>query len=179
MRPGSGNVAERVSPLAAAYFTGRFGRLDHGGPALRLNERRGLKLVELAAWGDTGVELPGPGQAMALEAGAALWIGPDRWWLIDAPDLTTGNAAVVDQSHGYACMRIIGAPVREMLAKGCPLDLGSVADGSVAGTRLGPFEVRMHILQATAIDLYVARSYAQACWEWLAEAAGEYGYEVD
>jgi sarcosine oxidase subunit gamma len=171
-------VAERASPLAAIYFTGRFGRLDQGGPALALTERRGLQIVEVAAWDVPGVELPGPGQAMALEAGVALWIGPDRWWLIDAPDLPVRDAAVVDQSHGVCCIRIAGAPWRETLAKGCPLDLDTLMPGTVASTRLGPFQVRLHAMDARTVDLYVARSYAQACWEWLTDAAGEYGYEV-
>lgn len=171
-------MAERASPLAPAYFTGRFGRLDQGGPALAMSERRGLQIVEVAAWAGVGVDLPAPGQAMALEAGVALWIGPDRWWLIDAPALPVQNASIVEQSHGFCCIRIAGAPAREMLAKGCPLDLDTLAAGTVAGTRLGPFQVRLHAADAQAIDLYVARSYAQACWEWLCDAAGEYGYEV-
>jgi sarcosine oxidase gamma subunit len=38
----------------------------------------------------------------------------------------------------------------------------------------------MHAIDGTpSVDLYVARSYALALWEWLQESAAEYGYRVE
>lgn len=169
-------MPERRSALAAVAFPGRFGRLDQGGPGLVLRERRNLKLTEVAAWGATGLDLPGPGKSAPLGDGVALCIGPERWLLVDA-EADAGNAAKVDQSHGRVALRLTGPAVRAVLSKGCPLDLDRFADGDCAGTRLGPFAVLLHG-HADGIDLYVAHGYAQACWEWLTDAAGEYGYEV-
>ncbi|MEQ9640427.1 MAG: sarcosine oxidase subunit gamma family protein [Alphaproteobacteria bacterium] len=169
-------MADATSALTIVTFPGRFGRLDQGGPGLILRERRGLRLTEVAAWDATGLDLPGPNASAPLGDGVALNIGPDRWLLVDT-EASPDNAAVVDQSHGRVVLRLTGAAVREVLSKGCPIDLDRFAQGDVAATRLGPFATLLHGIEG-GVDLYVARGYAQACWEWLTDAAGEYGYEV-
>lgn len=169
-------MAEAKSALATVTFPGRFGRLDQGGPGLVLHERRGLTLTEVAAWDATGLDLPGPNASAPLGDGVALNIGPARWLLVDA-EASPENAAIVDQSNGRVVLRLTGRAVRDVLSKGCPIDLERFATGDVAATRLGPFAVVLHGIE-DGIDLYVARGYAQACWEWLTDAAGEFGYEV-
>lgn len=65
----------------------------------------------------------------------ALWLGPDEWMLRakqhTSDDLATrlehalGGivAAVTDQSSAYCVLQLRGPQTRELLAKGCPLDL--------------------------------------------------------
>lgn len=64
-----------------------------------------------------------------------VWAGPDDWFVIgpkgDA-DATTARLraalagmhhAVTDVGSGYTVLHLAGAPVRDVLAQGCPLDL--------------------------------------------------------
>ena len=64
-----------------------------------------------------------------------VWAGPDEWFVIgpkgysDAialrlrAELAGMHHAVTDVSSGYTVMHLSGAPARNVLAQGCPLDL--------------------------------------------------------
>ncbi|MCG5077846.1 sarcosine oxidase subunit gamma [Paraburkholderia tagetis] len=65
-----------------------------------------------------------------------LWLGPDEWFVRSnaavqagvleeklAPALGEAYAAAVDVGSGYTVVEIEGARTRELLSRGCPLDL--------------------------------------------------------
>jgi sarcosine oxidase, subunit gamma len=117
-------------------------------------------------------------------------VGPDRWFVVDNRDqLETLNAslahaaamgfAVTDLSHGRTVLRISGRKARDVLAKGCALDLhpGVFPGGACAATSVaGVAAVLIVVDNASTYDLYVPRTYGQYVWEWLYEAAAEYGH---
>ncbi len=124
---------------------------------------------------------------------SALWLGPDEW-LITCPrtDVTevkrtlgealgTLHAAITDVSAGRIIMRLSGPNARDLLAKGCPLDLHPrvVKPGYVAGSVLAKITALIHCRDQSSIDVYVARSYADYLWSWLEHAGREYGVVVD
>lgn len=134
-----------------------------------------------------------PCQSAAQGDVTALWIGPDQW-LITCPrdrvpammgDLGEAvqsvAAAVTDVSAGRAQFRLSGSNARDMLAKGCPLDLHPkvVKPGYVAGSVLAKISVSIHLQSEDVIDLYLGRSFADYLWAWLEEAGMDCGLIVD
>lgn len=124
---------------------------------------------------------------------AALWIGPDQW-LITCPResvptvmdalgeaLRNVPASVTDVSAGRAQFRLSGSNARDMLAKGCPLDLHPkmVKPGYVAGSILAKITVLIHLRSEDVVDLYLGRSFADYLWAWLEEAGMDCGLIVD
>ncbi len=115
---------------------------------------------------------------------SALWLGPDEWLLLcaeaSAPAvidslraaLSGRHAAIVDVSGSRCILRLSGTAVRDVLARGCALDLHPrvFARGVVAQTRLAQAEVILHRGAEDAFDIYVARSFADYLWRWLADA---------
>jgi sarcosine oxidase subunit gamma len=173
---------------------------DRGG--LLLAERRGLTLVHLAgrparqsfleaAQGALGVALPlEPNTTARSQDLTVFWLAPGRWLIesevVAAADLEerfreapdAAGAAIADVSGGRTVIRISGAAARHTLAKGCPIDLHPRAflPGSVAHSMLEGISVMLHYLpDGDAFDLYVARSYARAAWEWLTGPPGKGG----
>ena len=127
----------------------------------------------------------------------ALWLGPDNWLLTCPPGevaalietsrkaLADLHAAVVDVSEGRVALQLSGPSAREVLAKGCPLDLHPrvFAPGNCAQTLLAKTSLLLHLVNddpghGPTFDLYVARSYAQYAWAWLEDAGLEYGVQV-
>ncbi len=117
----------------------------------------------------------------------ALWLGPDEWLVIGAPGTETRLAAdlgkalagvvaaVTDVSDGRTVIRLHGPRVRDLLAKGCGLDLHPRAfgPGRCAQTRLAKANVILHQLDdAPTFDVYVERSFADYLWHWIADAGG-------
>jgi sarcosine oxidase subunit gamma len=67
------------------------------------------------------------------------------------------------------------------LPKGCTLDFhpSRFAAGHCAQTSLGHANTLINCIDDESIfDLFVLRSYAVSFWEWITDAAGEFGYRV-
>ncbi len=124
---------------------------------------------------------------------AALWLGPDEWLVLTPAGQETGVAqslrdaldgqhvAVTDVSGGQTVINIAGEHARDVLAKGCSLDLhprvfgpGRCAQSLVAkaGVTLRQNDV------SPSFDLIVRRSFAEYLALWLEDAAQEYGLAV-
>ena len=130
---------------------------------------------------------------------AALWQGPDEWWIVTPEDgagmaerlneaLDGQHAAVTEVGESRCCIRVAGPHARDLLAKGCPLDLHPrvFGPGRCAGSLLGKAGVTLHQVSDGASDdtggpvfeVYVLRSFADYLWRWLEDAAREYGMVV-
>ena len=130
-----------------------------------------------------------PCTSIRQEDRCALWLGPDQW-LITCPHIETANvigkldealgsvhAATTDVSAGRIVVRLTGPNARDVLAKGCPLDLHErvVKPGYVAGSVLAKVTALIHYRDTDAFDLYIGRSFADYIWAWLENAGLEYG----
>lgn len=133
-----------------------------------------------------------PMQAMdSARRGAlsALWLGPDEWLLVGGgDDLGTRLEAafrghfvtLTDVSDAYAIVRLAGPAARDVLAKGCGLDIHDSVfpPGKVARSLLAQAEAILHRTATETFDIYVARSYADYLWRWLEDAGREFGVAV-
>jgi sarcosine oxidase subunit gamma len=138
-----------------------------------------------------GLAPPPPNRAAGVGALSILWVGSERWLVVEPRGrdlhralhsvLPDDVAAVVDLSQSRTCLRVAGPTAYAVLAKGCALDFhrrtrpaGHAAQSTVAG-----INALIHVIATeTAFDLYIARSFARSFWEWFTDAAAEHGYEV-
>ena len=128
-----------------------------------------------------------------------MWLGPDEWLVITKPgrservmaalwkNLKDGklHAAVTDSSEARTCIRIEGPRAREVLAKGCPIDLHPSAFGPSQSAQCIVAKCGVMLTQtaqakdtAGTYELYVLRSFATYLWTWLEDASQEYGVRV-
>ena len=90
-------------------------------------------------------------------------------------------AAVSDQSDTRLVLLLRGPCVRDVLAKGVPVDLHPQAfkAGDVACTLVAYINIQIDMLDdAPTYQLTAPRSMAGSFWLWLTAAAAEFGYEV-
>ena len=188
----------RHSVLIGCYQEGVFGA-DIPAPGIELQQRQVCAIVQLNGIDATALECLqqrfGLDEAPANRAIVAsdvtlLWTGPQQWLLVSEQIETASlmiqleemlartHATVTDLSHGRVIVRIAGSQTRVLLAKGCPLDIESLTVGDCAATHLGAITVMIHWRKGDACDLYVSRSFAVSLWEWLLDAAGEFGYRI-
>ena len=133
------------------------------------------------------------GPSNLAEGPRILWMGPDEWLVVGAGNNHTDLAAalgsategqhvaVADVSDGRAVIAIAGRHARDLLAKGCPLDLhpNVFAPGCCAQTLIAHAHVILHqIDDAPRYEVYVHRSFADYLWRWLEDAAREYGMSI-
>lgn len=196
------DAALAMSAIGPLYEVGSFGA--PGAAGVVLTERRRLAVVQLAAFPDAaaavatrlrthlGAPVPQrPNTSATAGALTVLWLGPNRWLCVASAShgavsslagaFTAAQAAVTDLSHGRTVIRIDGPSARDLLAKGCKLDLHRRAftAGACAVSQIAHVGAILHAVAPESVDVYVPRSYAQHFWEWLLEAAAEFGCRVD
>ena len=151
-----------------------------------------------AVRGALGLEPPtAPNTVAAGDGTALLWLGPDEWLAVQhdaAPGaeaqlaaklraaLDGQHAAITEVGESLCCIAVAGPRARDLIAKGCPLDLHPRAFGGVrhcAQSHLAKAAVTLHqVGEQPAYDLYVRRSFSDYLWRWLEDAAREYGVAV-
>lgn len=134
-----------------------------------------------------------PNTVSEAQGNTVYWLGPDEWLLVTAGErraiaedelrnaLAGVRAAVTDISGGQTVIVLQGAQARELLAKGCPLDLHPrVLDvGQCAQSHLAKVPILIRPLdREPSFEIIVRRSFADYFWSWLEDAAAEYGLEV-
>ena len=179
------------------YRTALHGVGEPAGLALRIWEMPARGMIDLR--GDagneafradvkqvTGVDLPlTPRISAAWGEIKILWLSIDQW-LIIAPrgrsaELIGGlenalkgqHVAITDVSDMRAVIRLEGDGVREVLLKGCSLDLlgKGYEPGTVRRVRFAEIAALIQVIDAKTIELYVFRSYASYAWDFLTVTA--------
>jgi sarcosine oxidase subunit gamma len=113
----------------------------------------------------------------------ALWLGPDEWLLLCAPDDALGDAlaatlagvpaSLVEVSGRQTALIVSGPRTLDLISAGCPLDLGLSAFpiGMCTRTLFGKAEIVLWRTGETQFHIEVWRSFAGYVWGLL-EAGG-------
>lgn len=194
----------RQSALAHLHLAARVAEEQAEAPVV-LSERAFRGMVNLrgdpgekrflaAAKTVLGADLPlDPNTTAQAREGALLWLGPDEW-LLELRDggeaeiaerlrsaLAGQRHSVVEVGHSRALIGVDGPRARDVLMKGCSLDLHPRAfrPGHCAQTLLARAGMILRqVDDGPSYDLNVRRSFAEYVWTWLEDAAAEYGYAV-
>lgn len=108
----------------------------------------------------------------------ALWLGPNEWLIVGAldPRSTAGwerAESIVDVGANRVVLDLSGTRARELLSKGCSLDLhpSSWASGTCAQTLLAKAPVILQQRGETT-RIFVRPSFADYLVEWFLAACG-------
>ena len=134
-----------------------------------------------------GLDLPPLGRCVATAEQLALSTRPGRWLLLSARSAAgataerwmracAGQGAVVELSSALTTFLLGGARAREVLSRGCRLDLAPEVfqTGHAAATIMAQVSVSLAAVPAGMLLLTPA-STAQHLGEWLAAAAAPFG----
>ena len=195
-------VGRRVSP--AQHLHARFAEAEvTGNRGVRLSELPFLTMVGLRvrqgslaravlrAGLEARLGTPLPTQYGKVAEGAdvtVLWLSPDEFLLVSAAvagdnlveelsAIVAGSAdAVVDLSANRTTFVLEGPAAREVLEKGCPLDLHprTFTTGTAVNTNLGRVPVILHQIGADAYRIFPRSSFADHLGRWLIDAMAEF-----
>lgn len=196
------SAPESLSPLAHVWRPGRHGAAGVAGVAISARQNTLVQVTARHGQGEAiraalkatfALDLPAPGTASASGDMRALPIAPETW-LVIAPrerhleltsklaDACGAAATLVDQSAGRVVLRVAGAKARDVLAKGCRVDLHPrvFGPGRVAVTPIAHVTVTvLQVNETPVFDLVVSTSYAETFAEWLVEASAEFGADLE
>ncbi len=133
-----------------------------------------------------GVDLPKqPRTSNTWGEMRAFWLSTDQWLIIcprsKMAELLTAlrkrlqgiHALAVDVSDMRSVLRLEGDGAREVLLKGCSLDLLSdeYSPGTVRRMRFAEIAALLHVVEEDMFDVYVFRSYAEYAWDFICATA--------
>jgi heterotetrameric sarcosine oxidase gamma subunit len=137
-----------------------------------------------------GWRLPALGRSLSAPGQIAISVRPGRWLLLSAAAVTgetvatwekdcAGVAAVVDLSSGLAALWVEGPSGREVLARGCRLDLDPrvFPAGHAAATIMAQVAVTLVAL-SSGVLLLTPSTTARHFSEWLAHTAAPFHLEA-
>jgi sarcosine oxidase, subunit gamma len=177
--PGDVRIAE------VPFLTQLDLRVEPGGPAAAaVGKALGGELPAAPCTSTRGTSTRGTsGQVGEVEV---LWLGPDEWLVIAAPQrqreleglLRTAiggeHGAVVDVSAQRTALSLSGPAAREVLARGCAIDLDPriAPAGTCVQTLLARTGLTIVVRDERASDflLLVRASFAQYLAAWLVDA---------
>jgi sarcosine oxidase subunit gamma len=190
------DILERISPLQP--WAKRFAEQPDSAAIV---EEPFVTMVELrldpsgpgapAAAELLGVELPNTPSTYAKSGDTTvIWLGPDEWLVtggsLTGPELEARlrdglagyGGTAVDVSGQRTTVRLSGSHSRDVLAKGCSLDLhpSAFGPGAAAQTTLGRAGVIVLAVDGGGADyrILVRSSFARYLADWLLDAAEEY-----
>ena len=137
-----------------------------------------------------GVALPKTPKAVMADDMTFVWSGPGHWVAVSpygelVPRLRAvldPSVAIADQSDARAIVTLAGPPVRDVLAKGCMLDLHprafGIGDAAVSVIAYVGVQLWRLAEEPAGFRVSVSRSFAGSFWAWLQAASAEFGLEA-
>jgi sarcosine oxidase subunit gamma len=192
-------MADKRSPLHGDIGDG-LAAADEAPARVRLSEVPFLTQLTLrvapstaaarAAGYALGAPLPtAPNTTSAAREVQILWMGPDEWLVIGPTEarsrlrdrleaaLAGEHATVVDVSAHRTVIEVAGSDARELLMKGCAVDLHPRTFGPGRCVQTTLARAQVVLLARTpepAYWVFVRASFAEYLAEWLLDASGEY-----
>lgn len=132
-----------------------------------------------------GKELPSQVGAMICGPTRVLCVGPQHWLLVSEEhgiealreridsDLAAQGLVFADLTDGLFALELRGTAARELLSKGCGLDLhvSRFSEGQCTRTRFAQIAVTVACLdESPRFELFVARSHEHYLRDWMVDA---------
>ena len=194
-------MLERTSAIATGLARG--GRNPHGQAGCRLGEVRDWALLQVAgspgSFGEIeaivaahcGATAPTIGTAVRSGDAVLMRTGPEQIWIVGQGQthpqesairaaIPPGVGTLTSLSHSRTRIFIDGPPARDILAKGIAIDLSAdrFPVDCFAMTGLDHTPILLHRAAADRFEIYAMRTFALTVWDWLTDAALEFGYDV-
>ena len=193
-------TAVTVTSLEHIHKKGRFGNYHKKDVKnlLQISEVKNLKIIQLVQYkkskiqpstikiGDLDLPLESPKVTMNKET-RILWNAPRAWLIISSKKNIVSsikdkcdneNFAVTDISHSRAVIQIKGLQAKEVLKKGCPININEIQVNSCAGTVFNGITIVVDCVNNNpdTFNLLALRSFGETFYHHITDAALEFGY---
>ena len=189
-----------ITPLESIHKKGIFG--DHQkkdeNELLQISEAKGLSIVQVVQYKKSQIqlnnikidELEFPNENLKVTTNnktRILWNAPKTWLIISNKEniieiikgkCSEENFAITDISHSRAVIQIKGAQAREVLKKGCPLNISEFEINNCAGSVFHGITIVVDCINVNpdTFNLLTLRSFGESFYHHITDAALEFGY---
>ena len=189
-----------ITSLESIHKKGIFG--DHHKKnekdLMRISELKYLKIFQIVQYKKSNTQIStfniedlefpkAPLEVKSNKNTRILWNGPRTWLIISDKEnivdlikkkFTEENFAVTDISHSRAVIQVKGLQAKEVLKKGCPINLNNFKVNHCAGTVFNGITILVDFIDNNpdTYNLLTLRSFGESFYHHVADASLEYGY---
>ena len=189
-----------ITSLESVHKKGIFG--DHqkkvSKELLQVSEIKKLTIVQVFHYKKSKIELKNikidgvelPEKKLLVSSNQEtriLWNGPRTWLIISnkeniintiTKNCNSDNFAVTDISHSRAVIQIKGVNAKEVLKKGCPIDINELRKNHCANTIFNGIALIVDCIddETNTFNLFALRSFGESFYHHITDAALEFGY---
>jgi len=189
-----------ITPLESIHKKGLFG--DHHrkneNDLLKITELTDFIIVQIVKYKKSkiqinnikidGLDFPlGNTKVSCNQKTRILWTGPDTWLVISKKEdiiktINTNcdneNFATTDISHSRAGIQIYGTEAKEVLKKGCPINLNEFKKNNCAGSVFHGINIMIDCVdhEKQIFNLFTLRSFGESLYHHITDASLEFGY---
>ena len=189
-----------ITPLESIHKKGIFG--DHQkkdeNELLQISEEKELSIVQVVQYKKSQIQLnnikiddlefPNDNSKVTTNNKTRiLWNAPKTWLIISNKEniieiikgkCSEENFAITDISHSRAVIQIKGAQAREVLKKGCPLNISEFEINNCAGSVFHGITIVVDCINVNpdTFNLLTLRSFGESFYHHMTDAALEFGY---
>ena len=190
-----------ISALANVHTRGQFG--DYEGKnvsdLLKISEIKNLLIVQIVQYKNSSVSFQNididglnlknePISVISNNDTRILWNGPKNWLLISTKkDLIKDikqsfkeeNFAITDLSHSKTVIELQGKNLKEILKKGCPININEIKKNNSFNSIFHNIAVTVDIIDDNPekIRILALRSFGESLYHSITDACLEYGFE--
>ena len=189
-----------ITPLESIHKKGLFGNHHKKKECdlLNISEVRDLTIVQIVQYKRSKVQLSSiqiDGLEFSLQSPKVssnketriLWSALNTWLVISRKEniieiinekCNSENFAITDISHSRAVIQIKGPGTKEVLKKGCPLNLHEFEKNNCAGTVFHGITIVVDFIDNNpdTFNLLTLRSFGESFYHHITDAALESGY---
>jgi len=193
-------TAKTVTSLEYIHKKGHFGNYQKQNikNLLQISEVKNLTIIQLVQYKKSKIQtstikvedLDLPLESLKVTANKetrVLWNAPRTWLIISnkkniinniKDKCDHSNFAVTDISHSRAVIQIKGLQAKEVLKKGCPININEIQVNNCAGTVFNGITVVVDFVNNNpdTFNLLALRSFSETFYHHITDAALEFGY---
>ena len=189
-----------ATSLEDIHKKGRFGNYQEKDVKnlLQISEVKNLTIIQLVQYKKSKIQtsaikvedLDLPLESLKVTANKetrVLWNAPRTWLIISnkkniinniKDKCDHSNFAVTDISHSRAVIQIKGLQAKEVLKKGCPININEIQVNNCAGTVFNGITIVVDFVNNNpdTFNLLALRSFGETFYHHITDAALEFGY---